>query len=191
MLKKILLLSILTICVFVNPLSSQAKDKYILEGPVYLKVNIHYQDNGKDCKASYANYTKSGAGHDFLPVNTPVKIKSWRRNGFIIVNADTNKEIIFEYSADRMQMSISEYLEVITSPSKVSLNSLSEKDRKGIKEGAAQLGMTKNGVMMALGYPAAHKTPSPEENRWTYWGNRFRTIVITFSDKGVVTDIRG
>ena len=189
--KKILILFILAICVFVNPLSSQAKDKYIIGEPVYLKVNIHYQNSSRGNNASYANYTDSGVGHDFLAVNTPVKIKKGRKNRFIIVDAETNIEIVFEYSAARMQMSINEYLEKITSPSKVNLGELSEKDRQGIENGVAKIGMSKEGVMMALGYPAAHKTPSPEENRWVYWKDRFRTLVITFGENGIVTDIRG
>ena len=191
MLKRILTLSILAICVYLNPPLSQAEEKYILEGPVYLAVNIHYQDSVRGIKASYANYTDSGAGHGILAVNTPVQIKKGRRSGFIIVDDETNKEIVFEYNKDRMHMSINECLEKITLPVKVDLRSLSELDRKGIKEGVAKLGMSKKGIMMALGYPAAHKTPSLEDNRWIYWKDRIRTLIITFSDKGVVSHIRG
>jgi hypothetical protein len=190
MFKRILSISILTICLFANPLVSKSGSDYIIEGPVYLKVNIHYQDNGRDCKASYANYTNPGAGHQILSVNTPVRIKKWRRSGFIIVDADTNREIYFEYNKGRMQMSIEEYLNKITSDSKVDLSQFSDKDRKGIGEGAASVGMTKDGVMIALGYPATHRTPSPDSNTWIYWTNRFGTIAVTFDDKGIVTGIK-
>ena len=183
------ILMILTVCLLVNPLVSEGRSKFIIEDPVYLKVNIHYQDNGKDCKASYANYTNPGAGHQILSVNTPVRIKKWRRSGFIIVDTETNREIFFEYNKGRMQMSIEEYLDKITSTSKVNIGRLSDKDRQGIEEGAAGIGMTKEGVMIALGYPATHRTPSPESNRWIYWTNRFGTIAVTFDDKGVVTGI--
>ncbi len=190
MLKRILCLSILATCLLVNPLVSEGKSDFIIEGPVYLKVNIHYQDNGKDSKASYANYTNPGAGHMILSVNTPVKIKKWRRKGFIIIDEDTNREIFFEYSEGRMQMSQEEYLDKITSASKTDLGRLSDKDRKGIKEGAAGAGMTKDGVMIALGYPATHKTPSPDSNTWIYWTNRFGTIAVTFDDNGIVSGIK-
>ena len=189
MLKKILGIYILAVAFFANPLISEGKSDYIIEGPVYLKVNIHYQDNGKDCKASYANYTNPGAGHQILSVNTPVRIKKWRRSGFIMVEAEKGREIFFEYNKGRMQMSIEEYLDKITSTSKVDIGKLSDIDRKGIDEGAAGIGMTKEGVMIALGYPATHKTPSPDSNRWIYWTNRFRTIAVNFDDKGIVTGI--
>ena len=158
-------------------------------GTVYLKVNIHYQVHAHDNKASYSNWTNPGAGHMILPVNTPVKIKKWRRKGFIIVNTKDNTEIIFEYHKGRMQMSIEEYLRHITSPTEVSLDNLSHKDKKGVKEGVADIGMTKNGVMTALGYPAAHRTPSLDSNTWTYWTNRFGTYVISFDENGIVTKI--
>ena len=189
MLKKILSLSMLAICLFVNPLVSESRSKFIIEGPVYMKVNIHYQDNGRDCKASYANYTNPGAGHMILAVNTPVQIKKWKK-GFIIVDTQNNKEILFEYSEPRMQMTVEDYLGKITSASKVDLSQLSEKDQKGIKDGLASVGMTKEGVMMALGYPATHKTPSPDSNRWIYWQNRFGTIAVTFDNQGIVSEIK-
>ena len=188
MFKKILSLAVLTICLFANPLVSESRSKFIIEGPVYMKVNIHYQDNGKDCKASYANYTNPGPGHKILPVNTPVQIKKWKR-GFIIIDTKNGTEILFEYQEPRMQMSVEDYLGKITSTSKVDLGKLSDKDRKGIEGGMASVGMTKDGVMIALGYPATHKTPSPDSNRWIYWTNRFGTIAVNFDDKGVVTEI--
>lgn len=190
MIKKLIGALMLAVCLFFNPLISEAKSNYIIEGPVYLKFNIHYQDNGKDMKASYANYTNPGNGHKILRANTPVKVKSWRRKGFIIVNADTNEEIYFEYHEARMQMSAAEYLAKMTSKTKVNLSSLSEKDNKGIRDGRASVGMTKNGVMTALGYPATHRTPSLESDTWVYWTNRFGTIAIIFDKDGLVSRIQ-
>lgn len=87
-------------------------------------------------------------------------------------------------------MPIERYLKYITSPSKISLNDLSEGDQKGVQRGKAYTGMTKDGVMMALGYPATHRTPSLKSNKWTYWTNRFGTIAITFNEKGLVERIK-
>jgi hypothetical protein len=159
------------------------------EKTVFLKVNIHYQYNGDDSKASYANYTDPGAGHKVLHVNTPVKIEGWRRGGFKINDTEKNEVILFEYHRGRMEMTEEEYLRHITSPQKVSLKKLSEIDRKGIKDGRAYKGMTKEGVMKALGYPATHRTPSLEINTWTYWTNRFGTIAVDFDANGKVVSV--
>ena len=152
---------------------------------VYLKNNIHYQQGTRDSKASYANWTNPGSGHKILPVNTAVRIGSFRR-GFLITSEEDGTKILFEYHETNMNMPKEEYQSLITSPSKVSLNSLSEIDKKGIQEGKTYPGMTKDGVRMALGYPAVHKTPSLESDRWIYWTNRFRSIAVEFDSQGRV-----
>ena len=68
------------------------------------------------------------------------------------------------------------------SAKKVTYDGLSEKDQEGIKAGQALVGMTKGGVKIALGYPAMHKTPSTDLNKWVYWKRTIRTITVTFKD---------
>ena len=189
MVKKTFILLILIFCFLITLPVPESRADFGLKGTVYLKINIHYQDNGRDCKASYANWTDPGTGHKILPVNTPVTIEKWGRKGFIIVNTANKNKIYFEYHKERMEMSIEKYLNIITSPSKISISSLSENDQKGIQKGKAYKGMTKNGVMMALGYPATHQTPSLKSDKWTYWTNRFGTIVVNFDEKDIVTNV--
>jgi len=50
--------------------------------------------------------------------------------------------------------------------------------------------MTKQGVRVALGYPAARRTLSLEDNVWIYWHNRFQTVAVEFDPSGKVTQIR-
>ena len=89
-----------------------------------------------------------------------------------------------------MNIPMADYIDIISSPQKVSLKGLSKLDQKGINDGKVYKGMSKKGVQIAFGYPATHRTPSLEDNNWTYWRNRFNTTVITFDDKGKVVDIR-
>lgn len=188
-------------------LDSMAPDKNgTLQGSdtLYLKNNIHAQQGPSDCKASYANWTDPGDGHFIVPVNTPIRIgefsglgsKIKAARGILIVVLDENipesrREIFFEFNSANMGgINSSEYVDLIASPAKVSLSGLSQIDRKGISEGKAYEGMTKDGVRMALGYPAIHKTPSLQENTWIYWRNRFRTMAVEFNQRGVVTLVR-
>ena len=166
-----------------NPLNSAATDKY------YLNNNIHAQVGARDTKASYANWTDPGAGHIIIPVNTPVEIGKFRK-GLVIKNMTDGRKIFFEFNSRNMGMSVDEYIQLIASSTSVSLDKLSNIDRKGIKEGKVYAGMTKQGVRVALGYPAAHRTPSLEDNIWIYWQNRFQTKVVEFDHGGKVTHIR-
>jgi hypothetical protein len=156
---------------------------------MYLANNIHVQEHKRDeYRASYSNWTNPGKNHLVIPVNTPVSIGRFAR-GFSIITQTTNKTIYFEYSEKNMGMSSDQYIALITSVKPVQLDQLSAIDQKGIRDAKAYVGMTKNGVRIALGYPAAHRTPSLENNTWTYWTDRFRAIKIQFDNKGIVQSI--
>jgi hypothetical protein len=179
--------------------SSDVKDQPAqgLTETVYLKNNIHVQQQTSRrgeavYRASYANYTDPGAGHLIIPVNTPVTITtagSIRGKGIVITTQD-GKVIHFEFNSKNMGMQPEEYFSFITSPGITPISHLSSIDRKGIADGKAYDGMTKEGVRIALGYPAVHKTPSLDSNSWTYWKNRFTTTVVEFGNDGKVVSIR-
>lgn len=166
-----------------QPLNSAGSDKF------YLKNNIHAQVGPRDTKASYANWTDPGNGHIIIPVNTPVEMGKLRK-GLFIKNLTDGRQIFFEFHSRNMRMSVDEYIQLIASPTIVSLHKLSNTDRKGIKAGKVYSGMTKQGVRVALGYPAVHRTPSLEDNTWIYWRNRFQTMAIEFDQSGKVVHIR-
>lgn len=161
---------------------------------VYLQNNIHgYSKAARGGKteyiASYANYVQPDTGHFFVPLNTAVSVGKYR-GGFTLTRLDNGQLIYFEYRSGNMAgMSVEEYLNLITGPQKAYLKGLSATDRKGINEGRALKGMTKKGVRMAWGYPARHKTPSLDDNVWTYWRNRWVMKTVTFSN-GKVTEVR-
>lgn len=164
---------------------------------VYLKNNIHVQKQttrGGEAvyRASYANYTDPGAGHLIVPVNTLVTITtaSGIRGKGILITTQDGKAIHFEFNSRNMGMQPEEYFSYITSPGITNISHLSSIDRKGIEDGKAYAGMTKEGVRIALGYPAVHKTPSLDGNSWTYWKNRFATTVVEFGNDGKVISIR-
>jgi hypothetical protein len=161
---------------------------------VYLKYNVHAFQKGSGYHSSYANWTDPGPGHVLFPVNTAVRVSAlgrWKAGrGFLLTTVDDGKKISYEFHEQRMRMSIDEYTKLITSPKKVSLDGLSKKDREGIRLGKAMVGMTKKGVMMALGYPARHKTPSLEDGVYVYWQSRYKTLAVEFDSKGTVIRIR-
>lgn len=163
------------------------------EGQLFLKNNIHAQRKNRDAKASYANWTDPGAGHFFLAVNTPVKIEIKRGitgRRFVITSQADGQVVHFEYDERRMGMSMDEYAKLISATEKTALDGFSQTDLKGIKEGSVSVGMTKDAVRIALGYPAKHRTPSLETNSWVYWKNRFKTMAVEFGPEGKVTGIR-
>jgi len=51
--------------------------------------------------------------------------------------------------------------------------------------------MTRDQVLLSLGYPPTHRTPSLSGPEWTYWYNRWITFKVVFDDKGVVSNLIG
>ncbi len=186
--------ALLMLCLFVaagcrtGSGSTSKQDKPLLSGTVHTKYNIHIQQKGDKALASYANWVGPFPGHDVIEPDTKVVASRWR-NGFRLDCVDKGLTVQFEFDPARMDMSVTEYLKLITSETPVSYDNLSKMDRKGIEKGEVYMGMSKKGVMAALGYPAAHRTPSPDRDTWTYWTNRFSTMSVHFDDSGKVNKI--
>jgi hypothetical protein len=171
----------------------------VAEGDVvYTRYNLHLEKKFKNSgeavyKGSYAGYVSPPTGeHVILPPNTriiPVNQRRLFTKNYSFQVVDQNFAATFEFDAKRMGMDFDQYMALITSPQPVSLDGLNPTDRKGVAEGKAYVGMTKQGVMTAFGYPAAHKTPSLDENSWTYWKDRFRTLRVEFDPSGRVSQV--
>ena len=158
----------------------------------YNNYNIHVQSkDGVNGKASYANYTNPGEGHVILPPGTELTITDKSRKSFTFTYDAGQKKVKYEFHQSRMGMSLDEYLDIITAKQPPSLDGLSKLDRQGVAEGKPLVGMSREGVMTALGYPATHKTPSLEASTWIFWKNRFGTLAVNFDDAGKVKDVKG
>jgi hypothetical protein len=70
------------------------------------------------------------------------------------------------------------------------IETLSKVDRQGIREGRALVGMSRRGIVIALGHPPRHVNPDPNTASYIYWKNRFNRIQIQFDGDGLVSSIR-
>ena len=120
-----------------------------------------------------------------IPVNTPIIIGRWRP-GFYFIAQDTNDRVFFEYYQFNMPYTLLDYISLITDHQPISEAGFSEIDQKGINNGEALNGISKEGIRVALGYPASHRTPPLEEDVWVYWRNRHQQIRVCFGDDGKV-----
>jgi hypothetical protein len=178
----------------VSLLSAAWNGNALAQGDVlYTKYAIHVETqqrvNGTPVyMASYANYISPPSGLLLLPPNTRILLIN-KRKPYLIEVLDKNIKVSFEFNDNRMGMDFRHYIELITSPKPVPLTGLTELDRQGIEQGRALPGMTKRGVMTALGYPAVHRTPSLKSNIWTYWKNRYLSFRVEFTPDGRVGKI--
>lgn len=118
----------------------------------------------------------------FIPVNTPVVITGVSSNTITFKLKD--EEIVIKNVA-YTKVNINKLLERTFATTKVKLSKFTAAEQKSILMGQVNVGMSKEAVIVARGYPPAHRTPSLDSNSWRYWVNRFVTTVYNFKDNKV------
>jgi hypothetical protein len=66
-----------------------------------------------------------------------------------------------------------------------------DKLRAAIRQGRVIPGMTREQVIVAVGYPPTHKTPSLDSTVWNHWGSRAGRYEVHWTPKGTVEKIVG
>jgi len=152
----------------------------------YTKINIWYK---------YPDKIKSTNNIDgtFLSLGTKVKILEFDSGKvkFIDIARDQFYTIIFvkKHTPMTSQELFNRYFsENNIMDTNGEFNKVTSKEQEGIKKGRIFPGMSKKAVLLTLGYPPNHKTPSLEGNIWLYWGRRvvfsvyFRDSLVEKSD---------
>lgn len=169
-------------CASVNLVDSSGQDLMKSQN-VVLKTNLH--PDPVRHRLYTVNYQQPG----LIPMCTEVELVELSDKRLVFKVKSTG----VQYTLDRHRSTadLAAYLHDYfgTSCNKEKLNNLSDIDKEGIKKGKALKGMSKEAVILALGFPPKHKTPNLETNQWRYWLNRWKTMVVEFDDSGKVSAI--
>jgi hypothetical protein len=152
---------------------------------LYTAYNIWYE---KPTKIWSTNYQKG----TMLPAGTEVRIVK-----------QSSKFLLFESVADQGRFKLSwvpkHHPGVSTSALLdrflVSKNfeemtaGFTAEEIESIKAGEIAVGMSKDAVLIAAGYPPGTRTPSTAANSWFYWYDRFRNYNVQFADDGKVAEV--
>lgn len=125
-----------------------------------------------------------------MPICTKVKITEINRKVMVFTEVDSGREYHYFYhkaTGEPIEQAAAETFGL--SCNDAAVKKLSKKDREGIEKGQILKGMSKEGVLLAAGKPPAHRTPNTDYDQWTYWKNRWATMVVHFNEKGVVDRI--
>jgi outer membrane protein assembly factor BamE (lipoprotein component of BamABCDE complex) len=145
--------------------------------------NLHYETD----QINDANYSVGTT----LPFGTPVAIETVSSDS-VTFTAD-GKKLTLEHRYGRDQESMQQYLDkvLVTADPKPRVASFSHSAQAAIKDGRIERGMTREQVLLSVGYPATHKTLSTAASEWTYWYNRWVTYKVVFDDAGKVSSVVG
>ena len=145
----------------------------------YTCCNLHYERP----EISDVNYQRG----TLIPLGTRVQILEVGRHSVKFEPAGQPPlTLVLKYGKDALSMD--QYLDRIflADDPWAGLRRLNAKMQQLITQGTVEPGMTRSQVIMALGYPPAHRTPSLEGATWTYWANRWATFQVYFDGDKVV-----
>jgi hypothetical protein len=123
-----------------------------------------------------------------IPVNTEVSIL--QVSGKAIVFMMNGEKMTYLTKTKYTKLNSNQMLDRLFGTQKVNLSGHSPATIENINNGAVAMGMTKDEVLLARGYPPFHATAGVESDKWKYWRNRWVTAIITFKD-GKVSAIKG
>ncbi len=172
-------------CASSQPLVSSTGVDLLSAPVVYTLVNLHPDEERSFLYA--VNYQQPG----LIPVCSEVKLVALKRNKLLFQVAKTGRQYTYFYHKAAVEP-FTEHLARFfgTECDRKGLERLNSVDKAGVQAGAPSKGMTRQGVIFAMGYPPKIRTPDLNAKEWTFWKSRFDTFLVTFDDKGRVEDIR-
>ena len=165
-----------------------------MEGHYYfLGINLHADHLLK--KVSSVNYQLRG---ELIPWGTEVRILRVYRNSLVFENVARHQRYSYEFHwKTKSTVPILEHVKRVflenTDELKKQVDGMGEIDKDGIYEGRAKLGMSRDGVLIAIGYPPefANREDLMTDRDWLYWANRHSKMVVSFGRDGLVHEILG
>lgn len=148
-------------------------------------MNLH-PDNERG-RLYAVNFQQAG----LIPVCSQVEYLELGRKSFRFRVVSTNREYTYINHKAAVEP-FHDHLGRFFGPScpRDELDSLSELDQQGVREGRAIVGMSRRGVILAMGHPPRHVNPDPNAPTLMYWRSRFNRVQIQFGPDDIVTGIR-
>jgi hypothetical protein len=147
----------------------------------YLCCNLRYERNA----ITDVNYQVG----TLIPVGTRVHITAAGGNR-VTFEAEGHPPLTVVFKYGRKALTFDEYLDRLLVRDDPRAKLPAGKVRTLVEAGDVEPGMTRDQVIMSLGYPPAHRTPALSAATWTYWQNRWVTMVVAFDGDRVSRVVR-
>lgn len=149
----------------------------------YACCNLHYQRD----KISDANWLEL----PFYPAGTPVRITGlhYDRANVVIQGA----EMFIRHEYGREQESLGKFIAktIVAEDPTPKIAAWPKEVQDAIRAARVMPGMTREQVIVALGYPMTSETGSLDAPIWKYWVGSFDPYEVVWGSDGRVQEIRG
>ncbi|WP_394005301.1 outer membrane protein assembly factor BamE [Luteimonas sp. WGS1318] len=155
-----------------------AQDKY--DG--YLCCNMRSDGSW----ISDSNYAENGKR--VVPVGTPVSVTGYGRHRVNVRIDGARQAIGNDYSRD---IGLADFAKryVVTEDPALKIAGYPAKIQDAIKRAKITPGMTREQVLMSLGYPISSENPDLGADLWRYWMSSFAEFQVQFDGSGRVREI--
>lgn len=117
-----------------------------------------------------------------IPVNTPVKLLNITSKTIEVQVDNPSQKLLVKNVEKHTGDDIYREFDKLFAKKKVDLSKFTALERTQIDNGTVAIGMTKNAVIVAIGYPPITETPNLDSNTWVYWKGRFDKFDVHFKD---------
>jgi len=126
-----------------------------------------------------------------IPAGSPIVLKGFGFNrASVLIDA---REMRIGHDYGRKQESKEQFVEklIVDQDPKIKIKSYPERIQAAIAAGKVCEGMTREQVIISLGYPRTDATPSISSMEWTYWTANWEEYAVVWGDDGLVRNISG
>ncbi|MBN2351218.1 MAG: hypothetical protein JXD23_01520 [Spirochaetales bacterium] len=152
--------------------------------PIYTQTNLHPDETR--ARLYSVNFQQAG----LIPAGTEVVFASLNEKQFSFIvkeKARTYYYLNHKQSNEPFESHLLRFFGPSWDPEKITR--LPDQDREGVRTGKPAVGMTREGIILAMGWPPRLENPDLKASRWRYWRHRFDTIAIEFGPDDTVVNI--
>ncbi len=130
----------------------------------------------------------SGPGKSIVPAGTPIKVTGYGRHRVMVQVGGTAQTLGNDYSRDLPLETFAQRYVVAVDP-QAKISTFEPRVREAIKSARLFPGMTREQVLMSVGYPVTSENPRMEATIWRYWLGMSDEFQVVFDAQGVVKEI--
>ena len=117
-----------------------------------------------------------------IPVNTPVKLLNITSKTIEVEMDNSSQKLLVKNVEKHTGVDAYRMFDKLFAKKKVDLSKFTALERSHIDSGTVANGMSKEAVIVAIGYPPVTETPSLDSNLWVYWSGRFNKFNVHFKN---------
>lgn len=132
------------------------------------------------------NYAEQGKR--MMPAGTPAKVTGYGRSRVLVQVEGSAQTLGNDYSRNIALDAFAQRYVVAVNP-QTRISTFAPRVREAIKSARLFNGMTREQVLMSVGYPVSSETPDMEASIWRFWLTSSEEFQVVFDAQGIVKEV--